>query len=152
MPSDQALDHLAAAFFRVFARVEYALKAAGFNHGGGPAGADWSAFATAIEAFIEAPPSEDFRQAIAFIMAEPPKRQFVSNGLVEWRDVAPATTSRADALFQYIRRIRNNLLHSGKFNGHWFAPERGERLMMAGLVVLRAAVACELRVREAHHG
>jgi hypothetical protein len=152
MAPDQTLDHLAAEFFRVFARVEYALKAAGFNHGEGPAVANWTAFAKAIEPFVETPPSEDVRQAIAFILAEPPKKQFVSNGLVEWRDVAPATTSRADALFQYIRRIRNNLFHGGKFNGHWFAPERSERLMMAGLVVLREAVACDPRVREAYHG
>ena len=55
------------------------------------------------------------RQAIELILKEPPKKQFIANGLIEWKEVAPATNSRSDALFQYIRRIRNNLFHGGKF-------------------------------------
>lgn len=152
MPHEQDLHHLAAEFFHVFTRTEYALKASGFNHGDGPAKANWALFAGVIEAFVENPTSEEIRQAIEFILNDPPKKQFIAKGLIEWKDVAPTTTSRSDALFQYICRVRNNLFHGGKFNGHWFAPERSERLMNASLVVLRAAVEQEARVREAYHG
>ena len=152
MLNDQALYELAAEFFHVFARAEYALKASGFNRGDGPAEPDWTAFAVAVERLISNPLNQELQQAVDFIMNEPPKKQFIVNGLIEWKEVSPSTNSRSDTLFQYIRRIRNNLFHGGKFNGHWFAPERSERLMNAGLVVLRSAVEHEPRVREAYHG
>lgn len=98
------------------------------------------------------PSAPDLKEAIDFILNEPPKKQFIAGGVMEWRDVVPSTNSKSDTLFQYIRRIRNNLFHGGKFNGHWFAPERSERLMCAGLVVLKAAVEQEQDVRDAFHG
>lgn len=152
MPQDQNLHLLAAEFFRVFARTEYALKASGFNQGNGPAEPNWTKFALAVEAFVGNPPNEKVLQAVKFILNEPPKKQFITDGFIEWREVKPSTNSQADALFQYIRRIRNNLFHGGKFNDHWFAPERSERLMRAGLVVLLAAVEQDSKVREAYHG
>jgi len=152
MPNDQDLHVLAAEFFRVFAREEYALKASGFNRGDGPAEPDWTTFATAVEAFVSRPPNAEVQQAIEFILTEPPKKQFISDGFIEWKQVAPSTNSKADKLFQYIRRIRNNLFHGGKFNGHWFEPERSERLMRTGLVVLKAVVEQEPRVNEAYRG
>lgn len=151
MPHDQALHKLAAEFFRVFARAEYALKASGFNRGDGPAEPDWRAFAVAVEEFISNPPTQELQQAVDFILKAPPKKQFIVNGLIEWKEVKPSTNSQADTLFQYIRRIRNNLFHGGKFNGHWFAPERSECLVSAALVVLRAVVDHESRVSEAYH-
>lgn len=152
MPRDQALHILAAEFFREFSRTEYALKATGFNNGDGPAKANWSQFARSIEGLIAAPPTPELREAIAFLFQEPPKKQFIENDLIQWRVVPPNTGSRADDLFHYIRRVRNNLFHGGKFNGHWFAPERSERLIQAGLVVLRAAVEVEPNVSAAYHG
>jgi hypothetical protein len=151
MPHDQSLHELAAEFFRVFARTEYALKASGFNKGDGPAEANWGQFARSVEAFIGNPP-QHVREAVEFIMNEPPKKQFIENGLIQWREVAPSTNSNADALFQYVCRIRNNLFHGGKFNGRWFEAARSERLLKAGLTVLQAVVEVEPRVREAYHG
>lgn len=147
---DETLHTLAAEFFRVFSRAEYALKASGFNKGEGPAEANWEQFAAALEAFVANPPDIEVRDAIAFVLREPPKKQFISNGYIEWREVAP-NTGTADALFQYIRRVRNNLFHGGKFNGHWFAPERSEQLLTASLAILVAAVEVEPGVREAYH-
>jgi hypothetical protein len=152
MPQDESLHNLAFESFRVFARTEYALKASGFNQGEGPAEADWTGFAKAIEHFVTSPSGADTQRAIEFLLAEPPRKQFISHGRIEWREVVPGTDSRSDKLFQYIRRIRNNLFHGGKFNGHWFAPERSEQLMKAGLVVLRAAVEQLDGVREAYRG
>jgi hypothetical protein len=149
---DQALHELAAEFFQVFARTEYALKASGFNSGDGPAEPNWTTFAVAVENLVGNPPTEEVRNAVDFILTDPPKKQFIANGLIEWREIPPSTNSRSDALFQYIRRIRNNLFHGGKFNGHWFAPERSERLISAGLIVLKSAVEHEPSVRAAYHG
>lgn len=152
MPHDQNLHSLAAEFFRVFSRIEYALKVSGFNNGDGPAEANWTKFADAIEGFVSMSSSQETQEAIEFILKEPPKKQFIVGGVMEWREVKPSTNSQADTLFQYIRRIRNNLFHGGKFNSYWFAPERSERLMRSALIVLTAAVEQELKVREAYHG
>jgi len=152
MPDDGELHALAAELFRVFSRTEYALKASGFNNGDGPAEANWGQFARAIEGFIARPPSPKLREARDFILREPPKKQFIVDGRMQWRDVVPNTDSNADALFQYIRRVRNNLFHGGKFNGDWFAPERSKQLITASLALLEAAVEAEPQVREAYHG
>ena len=152
MLHNEELYALASEFFRVFSRTEYALKASGFNRGDGPAEANWATFALAVEAFIANPGATEVSEAVEFIFREPPKKQFIDNGEIQWRDIKPSTNSRADELFQYIRRIRNNLFHGGKFNGRWFAPERSESLMKAGLIVLLASVEAEARVREAYRG
>jgi hypothetical protein len=152
MPTDDHLHNLAAEFFHAFSRAEYALKAAGYNNGDGPAEANWSRFARSIEDRVAAPPIGDTSDAISFLLSEPPKKQYLSNGLLEWWEVPANTGPKADDLFLYIRRIRNNLFHGGKFNVHWFAPERNEQLMKAGLCVLRWAMHQDARVFEAHQG
>lgn len=152
MPKDQDLHLLATEFFLVFSRFEYALKASGFNKGDGPAQPNWSMFAAAVKNWVSSTRDQKVSEAIQFILREPPKKQFIEHGNIVWKDGCLSTQSQSDALFQYIRRIRNNLFHGGKFNGHWFAPERSELLMRAGLIVLKAAVEQESSVRAAYHG
>lgn len=65
---------------------------------------------------LKTPPTPEVHQAIEYILKEPPKKQFIVNGSIEWRDIAPQSNSNAEILFQYIRRVRNNLFHGGKFN------------------------------------
>ncbi len=146
------LDRLATEFFSTFSRFEYSLKASGFNNGDGPAEANWSLFAKAMEHFVSEPPNPEVAEAIASILSNPPKKQFVTGGKMEWREIKPTSNSQADALFQYIRRIRNNLFHGGKFNGHWFEPERSELLLRASLTVLVSAVETVPAVRDAYRG
>ena len=128
------------------------MKASGFNSGDGPAEANWTEFARSVETLVANPSTPEMKEAIEFILSAPPKKQFIAGGMIEWRDIQPSTNSKADALFQYVRRIRNNLFHGGKFNGHWFALERSERLMKAGLVVLRQSIEAQPQVSEAFHG
>lgn len=151
MPTHKMLDVIASDFLHVFARTEYALKASGFNNGDGPAEANWGHFAREVEVFVAAPPNDEVRNAIDFILSDPPKKQFLVKGQLQWKAVEPSTNSKADKLFQYIRRVRNNLFHGGKFNGHWFAPERSEALMTTSLVVLRAAIEVNAKVSDAFH-
>ena len=152
MTSSQHLDHLATKLFQVFSRTEYALKASGFNKGDGPAEANWQQFASAIEDSIANPQSEELKEAIDFIFNAPPKKQMISSGVIDWKVVEPDTNSRADKLLQYVRRVRNNLFHGGKFNGHWFSPERSEPLLRHSLVILTAVVEVIPEVRNAYHG
>jgi hypothetical protein len=68
MQRETALHALAAEFFRVFSRAEYALKASGFNNAEGPAEANWGCFARAVEGFVANPPTREVRDAIAFML------------------------------------------------------------------------------------
>ena len=151
MPTPETLHDLASKFFREFSRLEYSLKACGYNNGDGPAEANWSRFARAIEQAV-ANSTDEVKQDIDFLLSEPPKKQFINAGVMEWRSAPANTGSRSDDLFVYIRRVRNNLFHGGKFNGNWFAPERSEMLMSASLTVMRWAVTQDQRVFEAYNG
>jgi len=145
------LNELAWELFHIFSRTEYALKASGFNKGDGAADADWRKFAIRIEAFVATPPSAELQAAIDYIFTTPPKKQVIVNGRIEWAILEPHTRSRADKLFLYIRRVRNNLFHGGKFNGHWFDPDRSEELLRHSITILQNAVNAVPSVREAYH-
>ena len=146
------LDDLAGKLFHVFSRTEYALKASGFNNGDGEAKADWRGFALAVEAVVANPISPALQEAIDFFFNAPPKKQVIADGVIHWQVSEPQTDSRADKLLIYVRRVRNNLFHGGKFNGHWFEPERSEPLLRHSLTILTVCVESVPSVREAYHG
>ena len=152
MTRDHHLDNLAAQFFQVFSRIEYALKVTGYNNGNGPAEANWQKFANAVDHLIANPTSPELKEAIEFNFNSPPKKQMIVDGLIRWKKVEPDTSSRADKLLQYVRRVRNNLFHGGKFNDHWFAPERSEPLLQHSLVILSVVIEAIPEVKEAFHG
>ena len=152
MKANIDLDELASSFFREFSRSEYALKAAGFHNGEGNAEANWSAFSQEVEAYIQNPDDASVSEAINFILSHPPKKQVIRDGLIQWEDVTPNHKSKAENLFIYVRRVRNNLFHGGKFNGHWFAPERSEALIRSSLIVMRSCVNNLASTREAYNG
>ncbi|MFC1833865.1 hypothetical protein ACFL2Q_03910 [Thermodesulfobacteriota bacterium] len=152
MNPQQHLDDLAYQLFHVFSRTEYALKAAGYNCGEGAAKANWRRFALAVEDLIANPTTTEVTEAIEFIFSAPPKKQMIVDGLITWADVEPQTNSRADKLLQYVRRVRNNLFHGGKFNGRWFAPERSEPLLRHSLAILKAVIEFVPDVSHAYHG
>ena len=146
------LDDLASQLFQVFSRTEYALKASGYNNGDGAAEANWKKFALAVEGVVANPSSLEVKEAIDFMFNAPPKKQIIVGGNIQWKVSEPSSNSRADKLLIYVRRVRNNLFHGGKFNGHWFEPERSEPLLRHSLVILSACVESVLEVREAYHG
>ncbi|WP_299429523.1 hypothetical protein [uncultured Meiothermus sp.] len=152
MTSHSHLDQLAGKLFQVYSRTEYALKAAGYNHGDGAAEANWRKFAHAVEGLIANPTTQELREAIDFFFNAPPKKQVIVGGIIQWEVSEPETNSRADRLLIYVRRVRNNLFHGGKFNGRWFDPERSEPLLRHSLTILSACVESIPVVREAYHG
>lgn len=152
MTRNQHLDQLAGKLFRVFSRTEYALKAAGYNNGDGAAEANWRAFALAVEDLIANPTHQELCEAIDFFFSAPPKKQVIIEGVIQWKTSEPTTDSQADKLLIYVRRVRNNLFHGGKFNGHWFEPDRSEPLLRHSLTILNACVDSVAKVHEAYHG
>lgn len=147
---EEELHRLAAEMFRTFARFEYALKAAGFHNGDGAAEPNWRSFAESVPAIFDDVEDRALADAIAYITEHPPKKQLIRNGVLEWGVVPPQANSRSDLIFQYVRRVRNNLFHGGKFNGHWFEPERSELLLRHCLTILNASLEASPRVGDAY--
>ncbi|MGE5153415.1 MAG: hypothetical protein ACM3ST_05310 [Bdellovibrio bacteriovorus] len=149
--NDPELHQLATDFFRTFSRVEYALKTAGYlvQHKKN-AEADWTAFAQEIDYAFLCVKTEALKEAQNYIFMHPPRKAINNNGKIEWERVVPDHKNQTDLLLQYVRRIRNNLFHGGKFNGRWFQPERSGPLVHAGLVILNSALACSEKVQAAY--
>lgn len=148
---DQELNRLATDLFRTFSRFEYALKAAGFHKGDGTAEANWRAFAESVAALFDDPPDEDFKEAIAYVLEHPPNKQMIEDGVLSWEAATSQTDLRSDRVLIYVRRVRNNLFHGGKFNGRWFEPQRSAELLRHSLAILNACLAASEQVNEAYH-
>ena len=142
------LEKLAIELFKKFARIEYALKVAGFHNGEGKAEPNWDKFASTIQGQLEH--DGVIVEAVQYMKEQPPKKQVVRNGLLEWEAATPSA-SETHELLLCVRRVRNNLFHGGKFNGHWFAPERSETLLRHSLSILDACLRSSPMLNEAFH-
>lgn len=148
------LDMLATTFFREFARHEYCLKAVGLRKNKKSAESDWLAYANEPEilTIFDTPPSPELAAAIKYYIGHPPKKQIVSDGLLRWDETPPDSKNNAELILQLVCRTRNNLFHGGKFNGHWFAPQRSIELITHGQSILSACAQAHPKVREAYAG
>ena len=131
------LNQLAVKLFRKFARIEYALKATGFHRGEGIAKPNWDKFASSVSGVLENDPA--IAAAIEYMSKRPPKKQVIRNQLLEWENPTP-NTNKTQEVIKCVQRVRNNLFHGGKFNNHWFAPERSEKLLSHSLSILEACL------------
>ncbi|TIO48901.1 MAG: hypothetical protein E5X80_26110 [Mesorhizobium sp.] len=104
-----------------------------------------------MPALFNSPGDPDLKAAVDFILERPPRKQIIANGVLTWSDSVPDTDLLSDRLLIYVRRVRNNLFHGGKFNGHWFEPERSELLLRHSLVILRACINASNDLGEAFH-
>ena len=143
------IDEKSFEFFKLFARTEYSLKAAGFHCGNGNATANWENFALSIDEKFTSVTTDGFKKAVKYIKEHPPKKQIISNDSIEWLTTLPQSKCEADLILLYIRRVRNNLFHGGKFNGHWFEPERSEELITHSITILHKAVSLSVNVKTA---
>ncbi len=145
------LESLAFEFFREFARHEYCLKAVGLRKDGKEAKANWLAYAKEKEILhlFENPPAA-FKAAVDYYRADAPKKQVVVDGRLEWDSTLPGHKSDPELFLQLVCRVRNNLFHGGKFNGHWFEPQRSVELLSHGLVILAACVESHRAVSAAY--
>lgn len=69
--------------FRTFARFEYALKAAGYHNGDGPAEPDWRSFKESIPNLFDEPQDGKLKEAVHYILQHPPKKQVVVRRALE---------------------------------------------------------------------
>lgn len=154
------LDLLSAEFFREFARYEYCLKAVGLlkpakgDAEQRDAQANWLQYANepAVRELFAAKLDAEFAEAVNFYLVAPPRKQVVKQGVLDWDFALPNHEHEAELVLQLICRTRNNLFHGGKFNGHWFEPQRSLDLLRRGLTILAACAQVHEGVRQAYAG
>lgn len=149
-------ERLALEFLGTFARCEYALKGSGFAKGGANSvEADWDSFAREVDWHFRRINDPAFRAAVDLLLNEPPRKQVLKNGHLEWKQAPPdAKLPKAQQTLLMVRRVRNNLFHGAKV----WSPEyrdrpRDIRLLEAGLVVLKHCTSLNQHVQIAYeHG
>lgn len=143
------------AFFVLFARFEYAMKAAGVRQvrKSGAVEADWSKLADDVGCDLLTSSDTAIIKSCDYLLRKPPKRQDLKNETLVWSDVPANQGSDKKDLFVYIRRVRNNLFHGGKFKGRYLAdPERSSQLIRASTIVLNAVLKLHPQLLEAFKG
>lgn len=107
---------LVSKFFTMFSLFEYALKEAGFRRPGSNAEPDWDAFTDSIEKCFDQNKSIELNTAVSYIFNEPPMQQINMNRQMHFEPRDPGNgISNIRKLSLYLRRVRNNLFHGGKF-------------------------------------
>jgi hypothetical protein len=146
------LDALAFRMFREFSRFEYALKAAGRRPQNGDAKADWGGFAGEIDPAFQDRVGKDrtLRTAVNYFVAKPPKKERVVDNALVWKATPAGGANSTDDLLIYVRRVRNNLFHGGKYSRNWLDPERSEPLIRHSLTILSACLELSPEVRAAY--
>lgn len=125
-------------FFFTFSRFECALKnTPGYLKGGRYAEPDWSAFEKSIRDHFKMDFSKKITESVDYILSDPPRKQINNDGVLAWResrldDNAPTTQK----LVEYIKRVRNNLLHGGKYNGIYTNESRNYKLINYSIFLL----------------
>ncbi|HAX9712217.1 hypothetical protein I5M95_00750 [Serratia marcescens] len=154
MRDNRSIERLAFDFFKRFSTAEYALKVSGFykkrNRHFYDADADWDSFANE-QSTIDIVSDVNLRNSVRFILDNPPKKQVITMGVIDWAEITPENMTDCQRLFIYIRRIRNNLFHGGKFgNGQWFEPQRSRQLMEAAIEIINESMIASQIVRDAY--
>lgn len=60
------------------------------------------------------------------------------------------TENENDLFFLYVRRVRNNPLQGGKFNGRFFDPEQSRELLEHSITILMVAIFMSSPMLEAY--
>ena len=134
-------------FFIVFSRFEYALKANGyFSPHAQP---DWEKFISENSDRFNKEKNKTLAESVKYIIDKPPKQQKVHDGTIIWDDHSmDINTPDVLKLVRYIRDIRNNLFHGGKFYGD-YQPDvcRNSILLKSALFILEDLLELNVMVK-----
>ncbi|WP_051249768.1 hypothetical protein [Maridesulfovibrio zosterae] len=145
-------------FFHFFAMFEYALKTNGFcqtNKNKIITGADWEGFAAANPHLFDNRTNTHTKESVDYLINQPPKKQALSEkGMIKWID-PPLYNDVGDhiKITRYIRQVRNNLFHGGKFKGNYFsAQERSRYLISHSTIIMQHVIANHSEMNAAFEG
>ena len=84
----------------------------------------------------------DVKAAVSYLCDRFPAKQVLDDGKFALV-LSPAKEKEmglGHEVVEYVRRVRNNLFHGGKFNQHWFAEQRSIELINHSLTVVEFIV------------
>jgi hypothetical protein len=144
-------------FFLTFAAFEFALKTAGFIKKGRPVlegtahivQADWERFIIELRGIFRSDHSPELLEACNRILDNPPWREITTGDELLWDATAEnPQLPEVDRLLKYVRRIRNNLFHGGKFvNMPVLDLRRNAGLLSDALIILKECLRLSHKVR-----
>lgn len=139
---------LVCHFFASFARFEYAMKATQYGRADrfGNAVADWNALKSELGKVIEPTLTGSAREAIDYLLAEPPQVQKFIDGQATFQAVPLSGDNLGAKAISAAKRVRNNLFHGGKHTPH-SSPDRDTKLIEAALAVLEACICVDPSLR-----
>lgn len=143
-PTTLTIDRdLLLTFFVVFSKFEFALKNVGFLKMRGEertADPDWDCFARSLKDTFKRNSSPELEKACGYLLEDRPKKQVVVDGRLKWRNPELSESlTEVERLLLLVRRVRNNLVHGGKFSTEGFEDtNRQEQLLRNSLIVLDA--------------
>ncbi|NPD44253.1 hypothetical protein [Lentimicrobium sp. S6] len=124
-------------FFITFARLECALKNTERFLKPNKAEVNWDEYAKFLSGPFKVENSDEIKNAVNFILNAPPRKQANNEGYLVWEEgIVDNNASLTYKLSIYIRRIRNNVLHGGKFNGDYNPESRNYKLINYSLIIL----------------
>lgn len=134
-------NNLSTTFTLMFSRFEYVLKNMGYFIGSDKkVSADWDKYSrkeNIKEAFNNIT-AQVIIDAVSYLLENPPKKQVVSDNNVIWKTSPPdPNLPKSEQVILMVRRIRNNLMHGGKFHGtHQPEVARDTKLIESSILVL----------------
>lgn len=144
------LENLGFKFFKIFSRLEYALKYNGkIQQNTSEVKPNWHYFNTTLNAIIDSEQDTVVKEAIEFISNNPPNKQCVENGQLIWKQTHEGQRVNASVLITFITRVRNNLFHGGKY-GTWYEKERASGLLENCITILNYLINHDSDIKEAY--
>ena len=146
---------IAIEFIAVFSRMEYALKSTKFATGHEKrVDAAWDCFANKYDEKLLAIDEPDLKEAMKFLLTEPPRKQVLQDSKVSFIDqVIDDKQKKTQQLLLMVRTVRNNLFHGGKYlpTGE-NEVGRNQKLVESSLIVLSCCIDLddEVKVSYAH--
>jgi hypothetical protein len=143
---DERIDReLVLSFFENFARAEYALKRCGYvQEVSGKVAAAWDDFANFVEPRFNPTATESLSAAVNYFYENPPLKQILSDGTLAWSAPETKVGRTLRQLLVFVRRVRNNLFHGGKFPGVLHDdPARNNLLLQHGLAIVLFVLSLE---------
>jgi hypothetical protein len=144
-------------FFLTFAAFEFSLKSLGFRKKGRPiiegvtyvAQPDWASFALQLRDNFRPDADPRLRQACDHLLYNPPWHEVISGSKLLWDTAAESEQlSEIERLLKYVRRVRNNLFHGGKFTSLPVSDlGRNAALIEDSLVILKECLRLSDTVR-----
>lgn len=130
---------LVTGFSVLFSYIEFSLKCSGFawESPQGHLSVDWDRYGQVMRPRFVVSRTEELEQAVEYLTQNPPSRQILKDGTLDWEPVKPVRDADLAQILRVVRRVRNNLFHGGKFpTGYVAEPGRDRRLIESCIAVL----------------